>query len=451
MSLFSRVFRNRRPKPEPFVVRWSRQRTTELKAKTEVTPEVMSAAFLNYLCTFGTPSDHKEVIAHFANDSTLFELGCFMLVHICGWLNTKHHRFAKPVGQCFDDEFFHVFTQALQIDTLGKLVDQRTLMYREFMRSGDNYGEKVDYHLDQLIWRTYDNQKPELYDPAHHDHIVAGIDEVFHVRIHLHSWMSGLMAMLESFDGDSDLWNRLDRSVASQSGNPEVVTALSPAIELHPDDPQAWYDLAVTSGRDGKYDDAVASFHQTIKLKPDHALAWYGLGLTYMIQGKHDDAIAAYRQTVKLKPDYALAWVALGEICVFQGKHDAAVAAYHEATKLKPDDAQAWYNLGVSYREQGKYDDAVTALRRAITLKPCHSEAWSELGLTYGDQSMYDDALTACLEAVKLKPDSYSVWGSLYTLYLRQGKRSEALDALDQIRKLEPTLADKLAGLLPPK
>jgi cytochrome c-type biogenesis protein CcmH/NrfG len=451
MNLFSRVFRNRRPKPEPFVVRWSRQRTTELKAKTEVTPEVMSAAFLNYLCTFGTPSDHKEVLAHFANDSTLFELGCFMLVHICGWLNTKHPKFAKPVGQCFDDEFFHVFTQALQIDTLGKLVDQRTLMYREFMRSGDNYAEKVDHHLNQLIWRTYDNQKPEPYDPAHYSMLLAGIFEAADVTIHVHSWMSGLLSMLEGFDSNSDLWNSLGRRVASQSGNPEVATALRPAIELHPDDPQAWYDLAVTCGRDCKHDDAVASFRQTIKLKPDYALAWYGLGLTYVIQGKHDDAIAAYRQTVKLKPDYALAWSALGQVYWFQGNHAAAAAAYREAIKLEPDDAQAWYGLGEYYKEQGKYDDAVTALRRAITLNPAHSEAWSELGLTYGDQSMYDDALTACLQAVRLKPDSCTAWGGLYTLYLRQGKRSEALDALNQIRKLEPSLADKLAGLLSPK
>ena len=116
MSLFSRVFRKSRPKPESFVVRWSRQRTTQLEGQNEITPEVMSASFLNYLCTFATPSPHKapEVLAHFANDSALFELGCDMSGTVVGWLYTKHPELAEPVVKVIDDEFVQVFTQALQ-------------------------------------------------------------------------------------------------------------------------------------------------------------------------------------------------------------------------------------------------------------------------------------------------------------------------------------------------
>ena len=465
MSLFSRVFRKSRPKPEPFVVRLSRQRTTELEAQNESIPEVMSASFLNYLCTFATPYSEEgaEGVARFANDSALFEVGCFMLVHICGWLNTKHTAFAKPVGQRFDDELFRVFTQALQIDNLGKLVDQRISMYREFSQSEDNY-ERVRHHLSQLLFRAYDNHKPEPYDPSGDAILLSG--DSFDVMAHILAWMHGLASMLEGFDRDSALWDSLGRSVAEQRKHdavaalrvevarklnetspwPEIVSRLKALsaeaarkiikstitslnvdedwsemlkathaiVHDFPDEAEACWGLGYAYYRLGLYDEAITAYREAIRLQPDYPEAWRDLGHCYWPQGRCDDAIAAFRQAIKLKPDNSGAWYSLGACCFSQGKYDEAVAACQQAIKLWPDFPQAWFTLGCCYREQGKYDDAVAALRKAITLEPNDSDSWYALGLAYG----------------------------------KQGKRTEALDALDHLRKLDPSKADKLADLL---
>jgi hypothetical protein len=233
MSLFSRVFRKSRPKPESFVIRWTQQRTIDLQAQKEITPEVMSAAFLNYLSTFATPSSHAgendhggaraaEVEAHFANDSALFELGCYMFGCVAGWLITEHPDLAEPVAQFFADKFVQVFRQALQIDNLRDLFVQRTSMYREFIRSGDDE-EKARYHLTELIWKTYDNQKPKLYDPAHQPMLLRNAKDDLFLKIHVLSWISGLVSMLEGFDGNSDLWDSLARSVAKQGKDGDAV------------------------------------------------------------------------------------------------------------------------------------------------------------------------------------------------------------------------------------
>jgi len=67
------------------------------------------------------------------------------------------------------------------------------------------------------------------------------------------------------------------------------------------------------------------------------------------------------------------------------------------------------------------------------------------------DQGKYDDAVAAYREAIKAKPDDSHAWFGLGMSYAMQGKRSEALDALNHLRRLDPSMADKLAGLLSPK
>jgi tetratricopeptide (TPR) repeat protein len=277
MSLFSRVFRKSRPKPESFVVRWSRQRTTELEAQNESTPEVIFISFLNYLCTFATPSPDVEqndqsdahaveVLAHYANDSALFELGCSVFIPIVYWLNAKHPDFAEPVAQCFSDEFVQVFKQALQIENVPELVEQRTSMYREFGRSGDAVGQ-VRHHLTQLLFRACDKRKPEPYDPARDAILLA--NESFDVTIRALAWIDGLLSMLDSFDRDLSFWDSLGRNVAEQRKRADA--AFRQAIKLKPDDPDAWYALGWAYGKQGKRTEAHDALDHLRKLNPSLA------------------------------------------------------------------------------------------------------------------------------------------------------------------------------------
>jgi tetratricopeptide (TPR) repeat protein len=292
-------------------------------------------------------------VALFATDSVLFEVAYFMLVHICYWLNAEHPEFAKPVGQCFDDELFHVFTQALQIDNLGKLVDQRTAMYREF-RQSDDYLGNVRHHLYQLILRTSDNQKPQPYDPAHHTVLFGSFFTHTDLMIHFNSWMHGFVSILESYDSNSELWDGLRNLLRSRNAQAEV--------QLHPLESWAWDDLGIAYAIRGEYDDATAAFHQAIKLEPDDADTWHSLGHCYQEQAKYDDAIIAYREATKLIPSWDGAWRSLGHCYQEQGRYDDAIRAYREAVNLKPDYSDAWFALGVTYREQGKRSEALDAL-----------------------------------------------------------------------------------------
>ena len=174
-------------------------------------------------------------------------------------------------------------------------------MYREIGRSEDK-AEKLQYHLTQLLSRAYDNQKPEPYDPAHHD-IVLGNFNYFDVMEHYLAWISGLLSMLERFDRDSGLWDSLGRNVAEQRKRADA--ACRQAVKLNPGNQDAWYMLGLSYDSQGRHDEAVAAFHQAIKLKPDDPDAWYALGWAYGKQGTRAEALDALDHLRKLDPSLA--------------------------------------------------------------------------------------------------------------------------------------------------
>ena len=75
------------------------------------------------------------------------------------------------------------------------------------------------------------------------------------------------------------------------------------AIELNPDDAEAYYNRGVAYGVKGEVYHAIVDFTKVIELNPDDAEAYYNRGVVYHAKGDYDRAIADYNMAIKLKPD----------------------------------------------------------------------------------------------------------------------------------------------------
>lgn len=84
------------------------------------------------------------------------------------------------------------------------------------------------------------------------------------------------------------------------------------AVELAPDDAQAWFNLAYVLDQGGDDATALAAFGRATALDPGNDRAWYGLGLLHARHGRHADAAAALTEAGRLQPMNGLAWYALG-------------------------------------------------------------------------------------------------------------------------------------------
>jgi tetratricopeptide (TPR) repeat protein len=86
----------------------------------------------------------------------------------------------------------------------------------------------------------------------------------------------------------------------------------------------------------GDLDTAIADYTKAIELKPDDAEAYYNRGVAYGDKKLDDQAIADYTKAIELKPDDV-------DAVAYRGKklYDQAIADYTKAIELKPDDATA--------------------------------------------------------------------------------------------------------------
>jgi hypothetical protein len=191
MGFLSRLFGGASAKSDSFVIQWADKRKKELRSSNEITPENMFAGFIYGLSTFAKsikrPESGKQMetsslysLVDSANDSALFELGCYHYFQVDMWLFTHRPDLRERISLVFIREFMRLFTKALQINNVADLFRQRVDKYSALARSGANPDE-YHYHLSQLIYRAKDNQKPEPYDfnsppPLTFDYIVLGLE-----------------------------------------------------------------------------------------------------------------------------------------------------------------------------------------------------------------------------------------------------------------------------------
>ncbi|WP_229414781.1 MULTISPECIES: tetratricopeptide repeat protein [Moorena] len=185
-------------------------------------------------------------------------------------------------------------------------------------------------------------------------------------------WRSGL------FDFPSKSEECQQEDFQNQSLNPEErskqIIAIKERLEAEYQTPEEQADLLVELGMlllaATEYEDAIANFDQALEIKPDDHQAWYSRGISLWKLGRKKVAIDCYDQALKIKPDYHEAWNNQGVALLDLGRLEAAIACYDQAVKIKPDFHQAWYNKACCYALQGNLDLALDNLKQAITLNP---------------------------------------------------------------------------------
>ena len=113
---------------------------------------------------------------------------------------------------------------------------------------------------------------------------------------------------------------------------------------------------------------SISDYNKAIELAPDNADAYYKRGNDYDEMGEYSKAIADYNKAIELRPNHLSAYYnrgcAYGEI----GGYGKAIADYNKAIELRPNHVLAYYNRGLAYRKEGEVPRAVSDLEKFIGL-----------------------------------------------------------------------------------
>ncbi|HWP23329.1 MAG TPA: tetratricopeptide repeat protein [Candidatus Binatia bacterium] len=156
------------------------------------------------------------------------------------------------------------------------------------------------------------------------------------------------------------------------------------AIELNPRHVDArtflaWIELEVR----GDADAAIGEYQRIIELHPELPAAYSNLAVAQKRKGNFDQALASLNKALELKPDFAAALTARGGIFAEQGRWAEARRDFERALRLDPGDDGALYGLSQAMRETRDYAAAQRALGELISRSPnfVYWLEWGRVGL----------------------------------------------------------------------
>lgn len=138
---------------------------------------------------------------------------------------------------------------------------------------------------------------------------------------------------------------------------------------------------------------AIEAYKKAIELDPNNGEAYFRLGLAYMATGKREEAEESFKKSVDVYEKYlrnnqkdAQSYYILGQALVRLGNYQEdrakapkvyleAVAALKKAVAIEPENADMYFELGVAYNRLFQYQDAVKAFEKATELDPSNYRA----------------------------------------------------------------------------
>jgi tetratricopeptide (TPR) repeat protein len=229
------------------------------------------------------------------------------------------------------------------------------------------------------------------------------------------------------------------KTAYSEDKAEEALQHFDRAIEINPNDSDAWYYRGDTLADLGKHEEAIASFNRAIEIQPDHYEVWISRGLVLAILGRFNEVIDSYDRAIEIKADDPDAWYYRGCTLVDLGRYEKALESYNRAIEIKPDDPEFWYSRGILLGKLGGPNDAIASYDRAIETKPDYHEAWYNRGCTLADLDRRDEAIMSYKCAIEIKPDYHDAWYNCGLLYLdpftdlvRQGNFDQARQTWDK-------------------
>lgn len=177
------------------------------------------------------------------------------------------------------------------------------------------------------------------------------------------------------------------------------------AIELQPNFPDAYCNLANALKEKGQVQEAEDCYNTALRLCPSHADSLNNLANIKREQGYIEEATRLYLKALDVFPEFAAAHSNLASVLQQQGKLTEALLHYKEAIRIQPTFADAYSNMGNTLKEMQDVAGALQCYTRAIQINPAFADAHSNLASIHKDSGNIQEAILSYRTALKLKPD----------------------------------------------
>jgi tetratricopeptide (TPR) repeat protein len=207
----------------------------------------------------------------------------------------------------------------------------------------------------------------------------------------------------------------------------DALACIDEALELAPNDPQAYAQRTVLLRLLGRHEEALAISTRLIQEYPESQDLWLIHGNNLAELDRIDDALQAYDKVIQLDSHYVGGWVSKARMLNHLSRSKEALRCAKRATLLDDSLDSAWWFKGVAERGLGRFREAIDSLNVALKLNPQHIDALLEKGRSHEDMEQYNEAV-ACYDSVlDIAPEASNVLENTAICLLRLGRYDAAL------------------------
>ena len=232
----------------------------------------------------------------------------------------------------------------------------------------------------------------------------------------------GLMIWEGFGAGNAALWLRDSPEFASYLGNYhfnavgngkyDLISAeyyFEKELELNPNSPSAWFQLARISFVKGERTEALERINFHIERFGDSSPpSYYVRGLILGFSGRYAEAEADFRKYLELNPQSPWGWNDLGWVMLMQKEYAEVSSELTLAMDNMPAaDKNAWFwnTLGVAELNLKHYENAANAFRRAAFLAESLTPADWRRANPGNNPSLAEESLNKFREVIRINLD----------------------------------------------
>ena len=265
--------------------------------------------------------------------------------------------------------------------------------------------------------------------------------------------LSLLCAAVQAQESTTEDWLTKARELQLIGTPEETLAAYDKAIEIDPQNVEAWLGKGIAESTLGNQSEASRSFERSLHLcdeaieaDPEDADAWYFKAEVLFRMGRTDEALGAYDRVIWIRSGDYLPLERKAEYLLLLGRYDDALETFEGAIELRPADdtdqlALVWSAEAQILEISGRYDDALEALERAVELDPENAYYWISKGYVASVMGETDDSIAAYDEALLIDPNSTAAWSAKASELARAKRYDESLEAYDELLSVDPSSA----------
>lgn len=207
----------------------------------------------------------------------------------------------------------------------------------------------------------------------------------------------------------------------------------SDVIAKKPDNPRAQSNLGNAYLAIDDTARAIKQFKRSIDIDSGYAHAYYNLAITYKRMGKYEEALSMFYRLTHQPPWYAHPHYHLGATLALMERYEESIPHFWDEINTNPGYAEAYHHLGFAYEQVGKPDSAVWAYEKAIAMEPeAMVHAIHRLAKVYIDRGQKDVAVGIYNRGLSIHPDHPGMLNNLASIFLSAGNNADAMKLLEK-------------------